>query len=371
MRRRKRGGHRRRDRAYHARSIYAPPAMTTIAIVGYGRFGSSFADLLAEAGVSVRAYDPMARVPEPLRVGSLAELTRGVDFVALSVPVPRMAEAVAALRPHLAAPQVVFDVGSVKVEPTAVMAAQLARDVPWVATHPLFGPMSLERGIRPLRAVICPSALHPSAAAEVTALYHRIGCEVMEQDADAHDRAMAYTHALAFFVAKGMIDAGVPMGLAYTTPSFQAIGRTIEAVRGDAGHLFTTLHRENPYAAHARRALLDALGAADRSLREPPADAAGPSALDIPDLGTIAPILGETRELIDEIDHDILALLARRSLLSHRAAVAEAAHGPALGDARRDGELLASRRRDAEHLGLDPDGVATIFQAVLQFSRKR
>jgi prephenate dehydrogenase len=344
--------------------------MSTIAIIGYGRFGSALGALLLEAGEHVRAFDPDAPVPEPQRRSSLGAVAAGADFIALAVPVPRMADSVAALRPHLAATQIVFDVGSVKVGPTAVMAAHLGREVPWVATHPLFGPLSLLRGERPLRAVVCPSALHPEAAAGVAALFRRIGCEVIEQDADAHDRAMAWTHALAFFVAKGMLDAGVPTSLVYVPPSFQAIERTIEAVRGDAGHLFTALHRENPYAGDARRALLDALGDADRKLRDPAADAPGSSTLDIPDLGTFSSALGETRELIDDVDRELLSLLGRRALLARRAAAAKAELGLAVRDPRREAALLAARRRDAELLGLDPSAVGAVFEAVLGFSRK-
>ena len=54
---------------------------------------------------------------------------------------------------------------------------------------------------------------------------------------------MAWTHALAFFVAKGMIDAGAGMEVPFAPPSFQAIARTIEIVRSDAGHLFADTGR--------------------------------------------------------------------------------------------------------------------------------
>src|SRR6185437_3590015 len=165
--------------------------MSHIAIAGYGRFGAALGGLLEEAGLRVRAFDPGAPVPAQNRAGSLAELVDGAELVVVAVPVPRMVEVVAALRPHLGPGQIVFDVGSVKVGPSAVLGAHLGRDVPWVATHPLFGPVSLARGERPLRVVVCPSAPHPDATAKVEALFRRMGCEVIEQDADAHDRAMA------------------------------------------------------------------------------------------------------------------------------------------------------------------------------------
>jgi prephenate dehydrogenase len=343
--------------------------MSTLAFLGYGRFGAALGALFQEAGDRVRALDPRAQIAASVRASSIAELVQGADFVVIAVPVPHIAAALAAVRPHLSPTQIVFDVGSVKVGPTAALASALGREIPWVATHPLFGPVSLMRGERPLRVVVCPSPVHESAAASVRALFSRIGCEVLEQDADTHDRAMAQTHALAFFVAKGMIDAGVPADLPYAPPSFQAIARTIESVRADAGHLYGALHRENPYAADARRSLVDALSAADRGLAEP-APAVEGAALTIPDLGALSPALLEARELIDDVDREIVSLLARRARLAKRAAAAKADLGVAVRDARREAALIEARKREALAVGLDPDAIAPIFEAIMGFSRK-
>src|ERR1019366_2790014 len=137
---------------------------------------------------------------------------------------------------------------------------------PWVATHPLFGPLSLALAERPLRVVLCPAAADPGAAAEGRALSERIGSGVVEQTPEGHDRVMAHTHALTFFVAKGMIDAGAGMDVPFAPPSFQAIARTIETVRSDAGHLFSAIARDNPFAAEARKQLVQALSSIDRAL---------------------------------------------------------------------------------------------------------
>ena len=62
-----------------------------------------------------------------------------------------------------------------------------------------------------------------------------------------------------------------------------------------------------------------------------------PESLAIPDLGAQSPALRETRELIDDVDREIVALLARRAWA-------------------------------VEH-GLEPTSVEEIFEAVLRFSR--
>ncbi|WP_437678699.1 prephenate dehydrogenase/arogenate dehydrogenase family protein [Sorangium sp. So ce131] len=347
-----------------------PARIGNVAFLGYGRFGAALGSLLRDAGIGVRALDPGAEVQGAARAASLPELVDGADLVLVAVPVPAMRDAITSLRPHLAPGQVVADVGSVKTVPARAMAEVLGVDRPWVATHPLFGPASLARGERPLRAVVCPNPAHPDAVRRVVALFERIGCQVLEQAPEEHDRVMAFTHALAFFMAKGMMDAGVPAGAPYAPPSFQGIARTIETVRADAGHLFAALHRENPFAGEARRRLIDALVAIDRSLDVAAKDAAPEdAALAIPDLGALSPELRETRELIDELDLELVGLLARRSELVQRAARAKATIGAAVRDPLREARLMESRRGCAAELGLDPDGVAEVFEVILRHSR--
>lgn len=343
----------------------------SVAILGFGRFGRALGSLLREAHVQYRALDPGAEVPEEVRAAGLAELVEGASFVVLAVPVPLTRAALQDLRPHLGREQIVFDVGSVKVHPAADLEAELGDAVPWVATHPLFGPVSLALAERPLRVVVCPSSRHPEAALRVAELYRTIGCEVIEQTPESHDRVMAHTHALTFFVAKGMIDAGAGMDVPFAPPSFQAIARTIETVRSDAGHLFAAIQRENPFAAEARRHLLEALGAIDQALSVPVEGATPESTrFAIPDLGPRSPELQETRELIDAVDRELLGLLARRATLSQRAARAKAELGHPVLDPAREASLLSDRRAWAASLHLDPDSVDEVFRAILRFSRR-
>ncbi len=348
-----------------------------VAIVGYGRFGRALAQLFADAGITLRAYDPHADIPLEYRTGSLGEAASGATFVVVAVPVAEMESVIAALRPHLLPTQVVLDVGSVKVRPAAVLAEKLGDAIPWCATHPLFGPLSLALAERPLRVVVCPAAAHPRAAARVRALYERIGCEVIEQTPDAHDRVMAHTHALTFFVAKGMIDAGAGMEVPFAPPSFQAIARTIETVRSDAGHLFAAIARDNPFAAEARKELVSALASIDKALDAEEAaaaagDTAGPDAarFAIPDLGHRSPELKQAREHIDVIDREILRLLAQRAQLSQRAAQAKAKLGAPVLDATREAEVIGARRSWAQDLKLDADAISDVFRAILTMSRR-
>lgn len=355
----------------------------SVAILGYGRFGAALAQLLGEAGIAVRAHDPLAEVPAELRAESVRDLVSGARFVVIAVPVPRIRAALLDVRPHLSAEQIVLDVGSVKVGPAEALEEVLGEAIPWVGTHPLFGPLSLALAERPLRVVICPSPRHPGAAARVRELYERVGCEVIEQTADGHDRVMAHTHALTFFVAKGMIDAGAGMEVPFAPPSFQAMARAIETVRSDAGHLFTAIAHENPFAGEARKQLVTSLAAIDRALDARAAATAGEDhgpridtspdstgRFAIPDLGDRSPELKQAREHIDALDHEIVQLLARRTQLSQRAARAKARLGAPVLDAAREAEVVAARRTWATELKLDEDAVTEVFRAIMTMSRR-
>lgn len=237
-----------------------------VAILGFGRFGQALSGLLLEAGHHVGVFDPRADVPAALRADSPEALVASAEEVILAIPAAVIAETVGALRPHLGERHLVVDVASVKHGSVRDLTSTLGRDIAWVATHPLFGPTSIALGEKPLLAVVCPNPLHPKAAARARSLFESAGCEVVDQDAESHDRAMAATHALAFFVAKGLMNIGAEEEAPFVPPSFRAMARMIDAVRSDASHLFATIQNDNPFAAEARARLLSALAAIDRDL---------------------------------------------------------------------------------------------------------
>lgn len=249
-------------------SVAPPP----VAVFGYGRFGKAFVELLLQAGHPVQVFDPHAAVPMSLAALTPTAAVDGASWIVLAMPVPQLRTALLALRPLLHAGHTVLDVGSVKLQPCALMDELLGADIPHLGTHPLFGPLSLARGERPRRTVICPSAHHPQVAARASALFHELGCDVITQSAQDHDRAMARTHALAFFIAKGLIDIGVDDSTPMAPPSFQGMQHMLAAVRGDAGHLFGAIQRENPFAAEARESLLRELERIHRQLLVDPHD---------------------------------------------------------------------------------------------------
>jgi prephenate dehydrogenase len=343
----------------------------SVGIVGFGRFGRALGELMSEAGLHVRGFDPYAAVPAPLAAASLDELIRSSQAVILAVPVYALDEVTARASALLTARHLVLDVASVKVKPAEIFQRHLADRVPWAATHPLFGPASLARRERPLRVVVCPNDPHPAAADAAARLYARLGCQVRRQTAEAHDREMARTHALGFLIAKAFIDLGIGGEPQSVPPSFRGISATIESVREDAGHLFTAIANDNPYAAEARQEFLAALSHLDEELAHPqPVEPASAQAeFPIPDFGDRSPDLLEVRELIDEVDRHLVDLLLQRHNLSRRAGHIKRRDGQPVRDAAREDSLLEQRAGWARDGGLDVDGTIRIFKAILEQSR--
>jgi prephenate dehydrogenase len=312
--------------------------------------------------------DPVAQVPAGCRAGNLEGLLAGADYLALAVPIRALPGVLDAVAPRLDPAQVVFDVASVKVLPAQWMAERLGRQ-PHVGVHPLFGPVSLARAERPLRTVVCAAPGHDQAANQVAGLFRTLGCEVLAQTPEDHDRVMATTHALTFFLAKGLLQMGAGADLPFAPPSFHAIQRTLDLVREDASHLFRAIQNENPFAAGARSGLIQALQGIHASLAESEAAEGLPPAVTLPDLGHRSAALLETREQIDQLDQELVALLARRTELSRRAGRAKAALGAPVLDPGRETALLKDRRDWAQAAGMDPDLAEGVFQAILRASR--
>jgi prephenate dehydrogenase len=334
-----------------------------IALLGYGRFGRALSGLLLEAGLPHRVFDPQQEsVPPELRAVSPEEASSGAGLVVLAMPVSAMRAVLEALRPQLTPAQTVLDVGSVKVRPVQVLASVLGRDIPWVGTHPLWGPASLARGDTPRRTVVCPNELHPGAVRQARELFERLGCLVTEMTPDEHDLLMSQTHVLTFFLAHGLLRSEAGKDVPFAPPSFQPIARMVEHARQEAPHLLGVVQLENPYARDARVGLMESL---TRLHLELEAAQKGEGTAGIP----TPPGLAELRERIDGLDHELVELLARRAQLIQQAARVKAEHGLPLPDQGREARLLEARRQWASELNVDADAVEEMFRAVMRFSR--
>ena len=89
----------------------------------------------------------------------------------------------------------------------------------------------------------------------------------------------------------------------------------------------------------------------------------------MPARSTPPPALRQARDHIDDLDRDLVRLLARRAGLAARAGAIKAERGDPVRDPARERDLLDTRREWAEGEGIDPDDVVDVFAAILRMSR--
>ncbi len=232
-----------------------------IGILGLGRFGAAFAELTRTHGFPTLTFDPKHPEASP---STFAEVVARADVLIVAVPIENLDAVLSACAPLLRPDQLVIDVCSVKVEPEARMRERLGNRSRWIASHPLFGPVSLSRG-EPRTVVLCPRVDQPETTNDAASFFRALGCELIEVPAEEHDRVMSRTHVLAFFVARALQDIGAASA-PFAPPSFKSMAHVVSLVREDAGHLFTAIQTGNPFAKEARRELIAALQKIDAEL---------------------------------------------------------------------------------------------------------
>ena len=186
----------------------AGPLIPVLAIVGVGLIGGSFAAALRKAGQAGRVLGA-GRNPQSLaralelglidEAVSLDEAAARADLILLATPVGGLADALSRMRPHLRAGAVLSDAGSTMAEVVEAARAALGERIgQFVPGHPIAGaertgPEAADADLYRKRTVILtPLAENGAAALDMARrAWLACGAEVIDMDADAHDRVLA------------------------------------------------------------------------------------------------------------------------------------------------------------------------------------
>ena len=192
----------------------------TLAVVGIGLIGGSFARALRAAGTVDRVVG-FDRDPETRRAAvqlgvvdeapeSLSAAVAQADFILVATPVRAIESVLEGIAPHVRPGAVITDTGSTKQDVVLVAAKALGSlQERFVPGHPIAGreesgvAASIAGLYRGARVVLSPQ---PGAAADAVAsvrsAWQSAGATVVEMDAATHDRVFAAVshlpHLLAF-----------------------------------------------------------------------------------------------------------------------------------------------------------------------------
>jgi prephenate dehydratase/prephenate dehydrogenase len=250
----------------------------TLVVGCNGGFGRLITTLLRGAGITVLGVD-LHDAPSPgstlqqywkATAGALPpEAVEHAACVFLCIPEPAIIEAIRQLK-RLDAHQLVCDVASVKSRiDLAVRDARL--DCDWLSLHPMFAP-SLAFAGRNVCAV--PLNRHDGVRVEAALqLLRNAGAVITMLDADQHDRIaariQAATHAALLALARTIRDEGIDPAhvLRLSTPIHGALMAMVARMSVADPSLYSELQIANPFAAEARRSLLDALCCLEREVQ--------------------------------------------------------------------------------------------------------
>jgi prephenate dehydrogenase len=245
-------------------------ARPRIGILGLGRFGEFLASRLRRH-FAVVAHDVLDRRETARAVGarwgSLDEVA-ACPWVVTAVPIGRLHAALAELGPRMTRGSAVIEVSSVKATPCQWLRELLPAGVSAVPTHPLFGPDSGGRSLRNLPFIVCPLPGHEEAARRVSSYARSRGLRVVWLDPDDHDRAMARTQALTFFLSRVLtrLDLPDPQGPVGTV-SYRRLRAALASVARDTDELYRDLVRLNPHADSFVEMVADAVARERDALR--------------------------------------------------------------------------------------------------------
>lgn len=219
----------------------------TVGIVGYGAFGRLVRTLLnrfaSDIEVRVYAHD---RKLDHKTFFSLAETAKS-DAVILAVPIVAFEEVLKKVLPLARKDTLIVDVATVKSHTTSLLR-RLAKGRRYIATHPVWGPESYEKrqgDIRGFRIVVAAHTLPKEEYALLRGALQMCGFNVVEMDAESHDKHLAETLFLTHFIGQLIAHAGFER-TAVDTVSFGFLMNAVESVRNDEA-LFRDVFRFNPY----------------------------------------------------------------------------------------------------------------------------
>lgn len=236
--------------------------MTSVGVVGFGSFGKLVAETLTDRFVvRVSSRDPR-KVPEKLRA-TFAEVCTA-DYLVLCMPLGGYESVLANVAKEIGPKTVVVDVCSVKVMPLQRVAKALPGNRV-VATHPLFGPETVQNGLKDLVMVVCDEDSDTAEAKKVSVFAESLGLRVVHMSAEQHDRQMAKVHALTFFIARALFGTDFS-GVIIKTPSFQRLMSLVDLESHHSQELFDSIQNGNPFAEEVRQRFIADITALDKEI---------------------------------------------------------------------------------------------------------
>tara|TARA_B110000438_G_scaffold175240_1_gene167490 strand:+ start:628 stop:1344 length:717 start_codon:yes stop_codon:yes gene_type:complete len=216
--------------------------MNKVSIIGFGRFGTMLHQLLIK-GFEVDVFDIDPINQSDINFVSLEDVLKN-DTIFVAVPIRDFEGLMDSLSGKISGKKTIIDVCSVKVHPKQAMLDHLPSEVDIIATHPLFGPDSLqERG----------SVMMMEKVRDIhdryefwKAYFESQNIMIEEISSEEHDMMAARSQGLTHLVGRVIDDFGTQQ-TSIDTVGYKALHKLVSQTCNDSWELFEDIQKYNPY----------------------------------------------------------------------------------------------------------------------------
>ncbi len=320
----------------------------TFGIIGFGRFGKLWAQAIEPFG-EVKIFD------KKNKKNSLLD-TINCDLVFLLVPISEMQSICKKIAPHLKQNTIVIDACSVKTHPVKMMKKWLPSKQPIIATHPLFGPDSIQKnGLAKQKIVISTIRATKEELEKFESLLKKLHLEILKTTPQEHDKQMAKSQALVHLLGRALAKLHLkPQEI--STPDYQTLIQINNMVNNDTWELFYDMQRKNPYAKNIRKALIRALQQFESTIQEGPKK--------------FKPTITSLRKKINTLDKEIIETISKRLSIVEEIGALKKQQQIKIKDSTRENKLHNLHETLAKKKHIDPKTIHHIFTLLMKESRR-
>lgn len=239
------------------------------AVVGLGRFGTFWAELLTPVweirGTSRRT---VAQLPHGVTQVSLEEALASAPVVFLTVSISALPAVLHRIAPLVRHDATIVDTCSVKQYPVEQMQEHLPESVDIVATHPMFGPDSARERRDSLPMIVWPVRDNHQRYHQLCSAFQDLGMRIVTMSPEDHDREAAFTQGVTHLVGR-VLRAMELKESGIGTLGYTRLLQVMEQTCNDPVQLFQDLQRYNRHTRAMRRRFLDALHETEKLLEAP------------------------------------------------------------------------------------------------------
>lgn len=257
----------------------------TLAIIGFGRFGSFWAQVLSHSSRvdKILVYDERPRILDTQEYNTTIEIVERealihAHIIFFCVPISQLQISARTILPYIHERALICDTCSVKKYPIKILQELCHKHDTVIGLHPLFGPDSLSTSpyastrtskdtiSQKGRVIMCPVRVQNNAKQQLYALFQDISLEVVEMTAEDHDRQAVYTQGITHLLGRVLEQLSLSSHIV-TTRGFESLLEIMNQTCNDSQDLFYDIQRYNDDSDEMYEKLTQALNRVIQSIR--------------------------------------------------------------------------------------------------------